>query len=222
MNESASAGTKRIPAVSVCMPVFNGAEFLPRAFSSLATQTFKDFELIVVDDGSTDDSVKQAEHLLVIHNLQGSVIRTANQGAEQARDVACMHARGEVIAHLDCDDSWDPSYLAVMLGILQSRAEVDLVYCDMIQESPNGHRIVKSEVATWIDLSQASRDNDLYVFPPGIFFQLLLNGNVLLPSCTMYRKTLSMEAGPYTKVLSDMRISLDWCFGLRASVVSLK
>ena len=90
MNASASVGTKRIPAVSVCMPVFNGAEFLPRAFSSLATQTFKDFELIVVDDGSTDDSLKQAEHLLVIHNLQGSVIRTANQGAEQARDVACM------------------------------------------------------------------------------------------------------------------------------------
>lgn len=219
MNEIVSPqNNERAPSVSVCMPVFNGAKFLPGAFSSLAAQTFRDFELIVVDDGSTDDTADQAEGLLAAHGLQGRVIRSsANQGCEQARDVACMHARGEIIAHLDCDDTWDKGYLAVVFGILQSHSEVDLVYCDIIQESPDGTRVLKSKVATWIDLSQANRDNDLYVFPAGRFFKLLLNGTVLLPSCTVYRKALYIQAGPYSKVLSDMRMSLDWCFGLRAS-----
>ena len=206
-----------MPAISVCMPVFNGATFLPRAFSSLASQTFRDFEIIVVDDGSTDKSADQAEHLLASLTLRGSVIRTTNKGAEQARDVACMHARGEILAHLDCDDSWDPSYLSVMFNVFQSHPDVDLIYSDMIQESPDGQTVLKSEVATWIDLSQASRNDDLYVFPPGRFFQMLLNGMVLLPSCTAYRKSLYDQAGPYCKVLSDMRMCLDWCFGLRAS-----
>ena len=205
------------PTVTICMPVYNGKTFLPRAFESLAAQTFKDFEILIVDDGSTDGSAAQAEELLVRHELHGTVIRIANGGPEHARDIARAHAQGKIIAHLDCDDTWDPSYLMIMCGILRSHPKVDLVYCDFIQESDDGQTTLKSEISPWIDLTQATRDGDLYCYPQGGFFKLLLSGQVLFPSCTIYTSELATRTGPYTEVLADVRTSLDWCFGLRAS-----
>lgn len=206
-----------LPAVSVCMPVFNGSRFLPEVFSSLAAQTFKDYELIVVDDGSTDDSASQSERLMAQHDIRGLVVRSANRGAEQARDLACSHARAELIAQLDCDDWWEPDYLAEMLQALQSQPDIDLVYCDLIEQFADGHTLLKSDIATWIDVSQAARNGSLYTFPRGAFFKMLLRGQVLFPPCTVYRKALYEKAGRYADSHSHLRVSLDWGFGLRAS-----
>ncbi len=217
MDDKMPNDNTKVPAISVCMPVYNGKTFLPRAFQSLAAQTFRDFEIIIVDDGSTDGSANEGQRLLLDNHLQGTVIRTTNQGAEQARDVACAHARAMVIAHLDCDDIWDSSYLSTMIAILKSHPDLDLVYCDILQESAEGGAILKSAISPWIDLSQASREKDLYIFPSGRFFKLLLGGIVLLPSCTVYTKALYKRAGPYSASIPEARTSLDWYFGLRAS-----
>ena len=204
-------------AVSVCMPVYNGTHFLPRAFESLAAQTFQNFELIIVDDGSTDGSADAARALFSRHHLHGTIIRTKNCGPEHARDVARDGARGQYIAHLDCDDSWDPSYLTTMTELLQRHPDLDLVYCDFTQVAPDGSTTLKSKISPWINLTLATRDGNLYTFSRGQFFKLLLGGQVLFPSCTMYTKALATRTGPYTPDLADVRTSLDWYFGLRAS-----
>jgi glycosyltransferase involved in cell wall biosynthesis len=201
------------------MPVFNGVKYLPRVFSSLAAQTFKDYELIVIDDGSTDESARQAELLIARHDIRATVVRSTNRGAEQARDLGCLHARAGLIAQLDCDDWWQPTYLEEMLGTLQSQPEIDLLYCDLIEEFADGGRTLKSDAASWIDLSRAEQFGDLYKFPRGEFFAMLLGGQVLFPPCTVYRKEAYEKAGRYMGILPELPVSLDWGFGLRVSRV---
>ncbi len=210
--------TASVPAVSVCMPVFNGARFLSRAFASLSEQTFRDFEVVVVDDGSTDGSAEQARRLLAHHGLNGRVIRTENRGNAPARDLSCHSAQAELIATLDCDDAWDPRYLQEMLAVLRSRADVDLIYSDLLELFPDGRKILKSDVATWVDTSQPDSDGT-HVFQRGAFFKMLLGGQVLFPSCTIYRKALYRAVGGYAAKLPELPTSLDWYFGLRSARV---
>jgi glycosyltransferase involved in cell wall biosynthesis len=208
----------RVPAVSICIPVYNGERFLHRALDGLAQQTFQDFEVVLVDDGSRDETAAKARALLDHYGMQGRVLVTRNRGCEQARDLACSLARSGIIAPFDCDDSWKRTYLQEMLSALQSNKKIGLVYCDFVEEfTATGRTELKSAAATWIDLSLATRTDDLYQFPRGAFFTMLLRGQVLFPPCTMFRRELFEKVGRYSGTLPDLRISLDWSFGLRAA-----
>lgn len=220
MNTSLSSQSNQ-PAISICMPVYNGRRFLQNAFATLARQSFRDFEVIVVDDGSADDSGSLAEDLMTQYQLQGRVFRIPNGGCEQARDLACENARAKVIAPFDCDDEWCPNYLEDMFAVLRDNESVGLVYCDFLNVYKDGiDPVPKSESTSWIDLTSSRHSGDLFVFESGTFFEMLLQGQVLFPPCTMFRKALYEAAGKYAAGLPDLRISLDWSFGLRASRLS--
>ena len=208
------------PAVNVCMPVFNGRNFLPRIFECFAAQTFKDFEIIAIDDGSTDGSGNIARQLLADKSLRGVVIRTPNRGAEQARDVACSNCTADIIAQADCDDYWEPTYLEEMVRALSENPELDIVYADMIDHYPDERTVLKSNVAKWVDLSQAKAMGDLYLFKKGQFLQYQLSGQVLFPQATVYRRSFYEHVGLYDDVKSGLQVSLDWHFGIRASRIA--
>jgi len=101
------------PAVSVIVPVFNGAKFLAAALDSIAAQDHRPIEVIAVDDGSTD-----ATPQILAARSEVRVIRQDNQGPSVARNVGVAHARGDVIAFLDGDDLWRPDKLAKQVGDL--------------------------------------------------------------------------------------------------------
>lgn len=208
------------PIVSVCMPVYNGATFLPRAFASLAAQEFRNFELVIVDDGSTDDSGALAERLIAEHGFIGRVVRTPNRGAEQARDITVAHANTDIIAQCDCDDWWAPTYLSDMMSALSAYPEIDAIYSDMVDIFPDGRQVLKSDVATWVDLSKAIRAGDLYCFHKDQLLQMVLGGHVMYPQCTVYRRCAYERAGPYADGIFNLRISLDWYFSLRLTRVA--
>jgi glycosyltransferase involved in cell wall biosynthesis len=115
------------------MPVFNGARFLGRAIDSLLAQTYPDWELLAVDDGSTDDSA----HLLECRAERDYRIRvfrlSANGGPAAARNVGLKHARGEFIAYLDCDDEYYPKHLEEARAA-QDRADVLLFPYDLVDD----------------------------------------------------------------------------------------
>lgn len=115
-----------VPMVSIVMPCFNGAAHLPTSVGSVLQQTFADWELIVVDDGSTDGSFDwlqaQADPRLVL-------IRQTNQGVSAARNAGFARARGDYVAFLDADDTWAPTFLEEMLFALQSQPQAVLAYC---------------------------------------------------------------------------------------------
>jgi glycosyltransferase involved in cell wall biosynthesis len=114
------------PAVSIIMPAYNVEPFIGPAIDSVRLQTFTDFELVVVDDGSTDGSVEVVErHASSDRRIR--LVRQENRGISAARNVALRHSRGDYIAILDSDDAWTPSFLASQIAILERRPDIDIV-----------------------------------------------------------------------------------------------
>lgn len=114
------------PSVSIIMPCFNAREHLPHSVGSVLAQTFQDWELIAVDDGSTDETrawLKQQSDTRIHVRAQ------KNGGVSAARNAALERARGEYVAFLDADDTWAPDFLAAMHLALSARPDAVLAYC---------------------------------------------------------------------------------------------
>lgn len=120
----AIAGASDTLRVSVIIPLFNKAPFIERALKSVASQTFADFELIVVDDGSTDIGVAIVESFA---DSRLRIIKQANAGPGAARNRGLREARGELVAFLDADDEWLPEYLAESVRLLDQHPEAAAV-----------------------------------------------------------------------------------------------
>ena len=115
-----------MPSISVIIPVFNGEEFLERAIQSVLDQDLQPDELIVVDDGSTDQTASIARRYPKI-----KYIYQANQGPPAARNHGLEKAKGELIAFLDADDQWLPQKLSQQVAFLQSNPAIGYVLCHM-------------------------------------------------------------------------------------------
>jgi glycosyltransferase involved in cell wall biosynthesis len=115
--------------VSVVIPVFNGERFIGRTLDSVLSQTYQPVEVVVVDDGSTD----QTPHIVEAAAARDDRIRSVriqNSGVGAARNCGIRQARGELIAPLDADDLWHPQKLALQVEVMRnSSAKVGLVYC---------------------------------------------------------------------------------------------
>jgi glycosyltransferase involved in cell wall biosynthesis len=101
------------PLVSIIMPTYNRAWIINRAITSVLAQSYHNFELIIIDDGSTDetsDTIKQLKDQRII------AISTDHFGSSAARNHGLDLARGEYIAYLDTDNTWHPDYLSAMIG----------------------------------------------------------------------------------------------------------
>jgi glycosyltransferase involved in cell wall biosynthesis len=105
---STAANAMHPPRVSIVIPTYNRAWTLAEAIDSVLGQTFASFEIIVVDDGSTDGTAR----LLQRYGSAVRVLRQINQGVSAARNAGIRSARGELIALLDSDDLWRPEKLA--------------------------------------------------------------------------------------------------------------
>ena len=122
--EAASPAAERSPMVSVVMPVYNGARTLREAIDSVWAQTFADFEFIVVDDASTDDS---AEIVRSYGDRIRFVRRPANSGiCEVARSEGLALARGRYSALIDQDDLWEPRKLERQVAFMEAHSELPL------------------------------------------------------------------------------------------------
>ena len=94
----------RTPRVSIIIPVYNGAATIDRALASVFAQTFTDHEIVICDDGSTDDT----SAVLARYGDKVRVVRQPNRGLPAARNAAVAASRGELLALIDHDDEWLP------------------------------------------------------------------------------------------------------------------
>ena len=117
--------------VSVVTPAFNAANYLAQTLESALAQTFTDFELLIVDDGSTDDTAAIAQ-AYAERDPRVRVIRQPHRGIAAARNVAIAQARGRFLALLDSDDLWCPEYLAEQVGILQRHPDLAVLSANAI------------------------------------------------------------------------------------------
>lgn len=124
--------------ISVIIPAYNAAKYLEQTLLSVFSQTYTNFEVIVVNDGSTDET----ETLLLNqqkHEPRLKIISQTNQGISAARNAGIDHATGDFIAFIDSDDNWDASFLAKMIA-RQQQTHGDVIYTGNIDCSSKGHR----------------------------------------------------------------------------------
>jgi len=116
------------PAVSVIIPAYNAAKFIAETLDSVLAQTFVNYEVIVVNDGSPD--TEQLEQILQPYQNRITYLKQENRGAGAARNAGLKVARGKFVAFLDADDLWLPSFLGEQVAFIQNDEGYDLVYAD--------------------------------------------------------------------------------------------
>jgi len=170
------------PFVSVIIPTYNRAHLIVEAIESVLAQTYRNLEVIVVDDGSTDKTPEVLEHYTGL-DRRVRLVRQDNRGVAAARNRGLAHTTGELIAFCDSDDLWLPHKLERQVAFLQEHAEVTLVYSDVMSVQD---QIV--EVPSYF----AER-------PPhaGRVFHALLEMNFIPTSSVVVRKRCLDEVGGF-------------------------
>lgn len=113
--------------ISVVIPLYNKEEQIAHTLQSVFAQTFQNFEIVIVDDGSTDNSVEEVEKF---DDSRIRLIHQTNAGVSAARNRGIEEARGELIAFLDADDEWKLGYLATQYGLYQKYPECSVYACN--------------------------------------------------------------------------------------------
>lgn len=125
------------PLVSAIIPVYNQERYLGSAIDSVLGQTFRDFELIVVDDGSTD----RTPEVIASYGSRVRAFRKPNGGGASALNLGIREARGEWIAWLSSDDLWEPTKLERQVAAIRGNPSAALLYTDVLQIDAEGHAL---------------------------------------------------------------------------------
>lgn len=154
--------------ISIIVPVYNSEKTLRECINSILCQSYCDFEVIIIDDGSTDNSpvicremAEQDERVVVIH--------VENQGVSHARNVGMKKSKGDYICFVDSDDTIKPDYLEYLYSNIVSSA-ADIVTCNFIQENRGGEKRiyklidVESEIVNPCDKIKDCLDDKIYTF----------------------------------------------------------
>lgn len=129
-NSIGSLGNDHIPAVSVGMPVYNGAKYIREALDSLLAQTFTDFELVISDNASTDETQKICSEYVGKDRRIKYVCQADNLGSSGNFNYLLAHAKGVYFTWLACDDFMEPTYLEKMVQHLDQFEDVTVCACD--------------------------------------------------------------------------------------------
>jgi glycosyltransferase involved in cell wall biosynthesis len=123
------------PLVSIIMPVYNREKFLPQAIKSILEQTYKHWELIIVDDGSSDGSVDLLNSLTATFTQSATIIKQENQGPAVARNTGILKGNGDFFAFFDSDDLWFPYHLKHCLHAFSEHPKMSWIYaaCERIE-----------------------------------------------------------------------------------------
>jgi hypothetical protein len=119
-----------LPRVSVVIPAYQAAALIDGALASVFAQSFTDYEVLVINDGSPDTA--ELKKVLKPFESRLRYLEQENAGPGAARNTGIREARGEWIAFLDSDDLWDPEFLREQIGYLEAHPSVDLVYADAL------------------------------------------------------------------------------------------
>lgn len=166
------------PAVSVVIPCFNAARFLQRSIESVVGQTHRDLELIVVDDGSTDDSVAVAREMASTDARVRVHVLSERRGVAAARNAGLEVARGKYVAFLDADDWWMPAKLEKQLAAAAARA-AGLVYSAVEVRDEGGKVLGHRRVSQFVTAEGLLRHNEIAT--SSVLIDLRVTGPIRMP-----------------------------------------
>ena len=134
---------------SVIIPLYNKAPYVEKALESVCRQTYSDYELIVINDGSTDDSCMIAEkYLQGMDGINYRLITQENAGVSTARNNGVAASKGEYVAFLDADDWWEPTFLEKMAQLIEDYPEAGLYASNYMYYKPGKTHVAVSNIET--------------------------------------------------------------------------
>ena len=185
--------------ISILIPVYNVDKYLHRCIESVLEQTYTDYEVVLVDDGSSDRSGAICDDYAAKHSCI-RVIHQENTGVSQARNVLLAAARGEYLTFVDSDDTIDPRYLETLLRDLQEN-EADIAICSWSQVSRDG---IRTEL-TWDHKEQGFQIWTTEQAVTQLFHQKGIDNNLWAKLYT--RNVLKDVVFPVGKVYEDLAVA---------------
>jgi glycosyltransferase involved in cell wall biosynthesis len=197
--------------ISVIIPTFNRAALLGRAIHSVMNQSYKNFELIIIDDGSTDQTEELLCEIGTKHNFK--YCKKSNKGVAHSRNYGVSLATGQWYAFLDSDDEWHPDKLQKQIQFLKVNPHLKMVYTDEI----------------WIRHEKRVNQKKIHQKHGGNIFEHCLKQCFIAPSSVLIHRELFLEVGGFDEslvVCEDydlwLRISSAFEIGLLSSPLIVK
>ncbi|MEW6297062.1 MAG: glycosyltransferase family A protein [Thermodesulfobacteriota bacterium] len=169
-----------MPKVSVIVPTYNRCELLREALASVCAQTYQDFELIVVDDGSTDDTAAAVHEFAGVH-----YVWQPNRGVSAARNHGVALSQGEWVAFLDSDDLWQPRKLETQMAFVTARRDAEICQTEEL----------------WLRHGVRVNPQQKHRKPSGDIFARSLERCLVSPSAVMLRRGLFERVGGFDERL---------------------
>ncbi|MBW2642661.1 MAG: glycosyltransferase family 2 protein [Deltaproteobacteria bacterium] len=186
------------PIVSIIVPTFNRAGMIHRAIESIKYQTFNDWELIVVDDASTDDTEEILQRYMRNDARIGYTKHAENKGGSAARNSGIKKSKGSYIALLDDDDRWHPEKLRLQYDYLQNHPETGLIYSGFCYVDYETDKIIKSVRPRY----------------QGNVSSIILKTNIIGSPTPLIRNECFQRAGLFDEKLTSCQ---DWDMWIRIS-----
>jgi glycosyltransferase involved in cell wall biosynthesis len=183
---------KEMPTITTIIPAYNQGHFLADAINSVLAQTYQDFEIVVVDDGSTDDTAAIAQSFT---DPRVRYIYKQNGGLSSARNEGLRHAQGQFISYLDCDDCFLPEKLEILIGEMSNYPDLGLVAGQAVPVDEHGRHIGKT-----------------FATPLPADLRQLLLGNPLHVGSVLVRRNWQEQVGFFDETLRSYE---DWDMWLR-------
>ncbi len=184
------------PKISVIIPTYNRKSWLGRAIASVLRQSWQDFELLIVDDGSTDGTFEALLEPIVDPRVR--TFRTANRGVSAARNFAVQMSQGEWIGFLDSDDEWLPEKLEIQMRALAQHSDLRWIHSEEI----------------WIRNGKRVNPKVKHQKKGGDIFSDALRLCCVSPSAVLLQKSILAEVGPFRE---DFPVCEDYDLWLKIS-----
>ncbi len=184
--------------VSVIIPTHNRRYTIKRALDSVRAQTYTNLEVIIVDDGSTDDTLSRIQKLYGDADWLTYIINDENQGAAASRNIGVDYAKGEYIAFQDSDDYWFPEKLERQMRLMDEHPEAGMVYCCMERRLGNVSDVWPSK-----DIPMGTKSGNMY--------RTLLLSPMISTQTMLCRKQAFLSVGGFnanSKILQDYELSI--------------
>lgn len=196
-----------VPLVSIITPCYNYGRFLSETLDSLLAQTYTNWECIIINDGSKDNTEEIALKYSGIDN-RFKYTYQQNTGLPGARNAALMQSKGKYIQLLDADDLIEPEKLSLQVALMETHPEIDLVYSKMMLFPSDAlERTYTSFILS--NNVQPSGKNEIII-------SALLDDTFFLPGCVIFRKSLYEQVGNFNKSLYGLE---DWNYWSRAALL---
>ncbi|MEZ0174973.1 MAG: glycosyltransferase family 2 protein [Candidatus Reddybacter sp.] len=203
------------PLISVIIPCYNQARYLPDAISSLLRQSYKNWECIIINDGSQDDTIDVAEKLVLL-DKRVKFKSQENKGPSTARNLGFKLSNGDFIQYLDADDMLENDKLNAQFKFLEINTDIDITFSEACYFTTENHNLrddgyyATGESEPWI--------TELWKTPVGIL-KKSLSHNLFPINCPLIRRSVFEKVGGWNEELEAVE---DWEYWIRCALKNIK